>query len=231
MAAMRLAVFMLTFAVPVAAGTVIVQKVKALTPDSQAEDAEAVAIRIAAAASLAAENTKPDEEDKAYDAKDVTVKKQKTKQAEPKQKKEKKAVKAKAKASKGEDEPANVQKADAKPKDGKNASSLPFSDLEPFGREEKAQALTEASINASNKMVDQIEKAEVAETKRSVFRALTRLRGAAVASFDGVANAQVGNIDTYAKDHQYLDQHDVKHLADEEDDVETWAFPSNADFL
>jgi len=127
--------------------------------------------------------------------------------------------------------PAKALKTDAKSKDGKNASSLPFSDLEPFGREEKAQQLTESSIKESNKMVDQIEKAEVAETKRSVFRALTRLRGAAVASFDGVANAQVGNIDTYAKDHQYRDQHDVKHLADEEDDVETWAFPSNADFL
>eukprot|EP00930_Biecheleria_cincta_P075838 TRINITY_DN6303_c0_g2_i1.p1 TRINITY_DN6303_c0_g2~~TRINITY_DN6303_c0_g2_i1.p1 ORF type:complete len:253 (+),score=78.47 TRINITY_DN6303_c0_g2_i1:82-759(+) len=225
---MRLAVFMLSFAVPVAAGPVLVQKPTALTPESQADDAEAVATRIAAAASLAVEVAKPAEQ-KVYAAKDVTGKEQK---AEPKEEKENKAEKVKSKVSKEDDKPAKVQKTDAKPKDGKNASSpLPFSDLEPFGREEKAQQLTEASIKESNKMVDQIEKAEVAETKRSVFRALTRLRGAAVASFDGVANAQVGNIDTYAKEHQYRDQHDVKHLADEEDDVETWAFPSNADFL
>jgi len=230
---MKLAVFVLIFGVPVAAGPVLVQKAAALTPQSQADDADAVATRIVAAAALAEEHAKPEqEEEKVYAAKDVTGKEKKTKQAEPEHNTKKKAEKAKTtKTSEGKHKPAKVQKTDAKAKDGKNASSLPFSDLEPFGREEKAQELTEASIKQSNKMVDQIEKAEVAETKRSVFRALTRLRGAAVASFDGVANAQVGNIDTYAKDHQYLDQHDVKHLADEEDDVETWAFPSNADFL
>ena len=36
-------------------------------------------------------------------------------------------------------------------------------------------------------MVDQLETAEVAEEKRAVFRALTRLHGAAITSFDGVA--------------------------------------------
>lgn len=112
-----------------------------------------------------------------------------------------------------------------------NKTDVPFSDLEPFGREERAQELTEASIKESNRMVDEIEKAEVAETKRSVFRALTRLRGAAVASFDGVAKAQVGNIDVYAKENKFRESHDLKHLAEEEDDVEAWAFPTNADFF
>ena len=51
-------------------------------------------------------------------------------------------------------------------------------------------------------MVDQLERAEVAEEKRSVFRALTRLRGAAITSFDGVARSQTGNIDEYNKIHQ-----------------------------
>ena len=41
--------------------------------------------------------------------------------------------------------------------------------------------------------------AQVAETKRSVFRALTRLRGAAISSFDGIARAQTGNIDESAR--------------------------------
>lgn len=143
-----------------------------------------------------------------------------------------KAAKAETKLIKKHDKDAKQKGDDDAKEDKKNTSeSVPFSDLEPFGREERAQELTEASIKQSNKMVDQIEKAEVAETKRSVFRALTRLRGAAVASFDGVANSQVSNIDGYAKKHQYRDQHDIRHLADEEDDVESWAFPSNADFL
>eukprot|EP00913_Durusdinium_trenchii_P033731 g31577.t1 len=47
-------------------------------------------------------------------------------------------------------------------------------------------------------MVDQLEKAEVAEEKRSVFRALTRLRGVALSSFDGVAEAQSANIQEHA---------------------------------
>ena len=42
-------------------------------------------------------------------------------------------------------------------------------------------------------MVDQLERAEVAEEKRAVFRALTRLRGAAITSFDGVARSQTGD--------------------------------------
>merc|ERR1719160_1742020 len=74
-------------------------------------------------------------------------------------------------------------------------------------------------------MIDQIERAEVAETKRSVYRSLTRLRGAATAAFDGVARSQVGNIDQYATTHRYLDANKVKHLADEESNTDMWAFP------
>lgn len=107
---------------------------------------------------------------------------------------------------------------------------MPYGDLEPFGREDTAQELTEASIRESDRMVDQLERAEVAEEKRAVFRALTRLRGAAIASFDGVARAQTGNIDEYAKTHQWRERHPMKHLASEESDVSKWAFPDNADF-
>lgn len=106
---------------------------------------------------------------------------------------------------------------------------LPFGDMEPFGREATAQQLTEDSIRQSNAMVDQIEKAELAEEQRSVFRALTRLRGAALASFDGVARSATGNIQEYAARGQWRDNHPVTHLAEEEGDVEKWAFPSNAD--
>lgn len=108
-------------------------------------------------------------------------------------------------------------------------TAMPYGDLEPFGREDTAQELTEDSIRESDGMVDQLERAEVAEEKRAVFRALTRLRGAAITSFDGIARSQTGNIDEYNKVHQWRGTHPLHHLADEESDVSKWAFPDNAD--
>jgi len=103
--------------------------------------------------------------------------------------------------------------------------TMPYQDFEVFGRSDTADDLTRKSIEESDKMIDQIEKAEVAETKRSTYRALTRLRGAATAAFDGVARTQVGNIDEYAKTNRYLDTNKIRHLADEESNTEYWAFP------
>jgi len=108
-------------------------------------------------------------------------------------------------------------------------TEMPYGELEPFGREDTAQELTEASIRESDEMVDQLERAEVAEEKRAVFRALTRLRGAAITSFDGVARSQTGNIDEYNKVHKWRSTHPLRHLANEESDVSKWAFPDNAD--
>jgi len=110
-------------------------------------------------------------------------------------------------------------------------TQMPYGDLEPFGREDTAQELTESSIKESDGMVDQLERAEVAEEKRSVFRALTRLRGAAITSYDGVARSQSNNVDEYSKTHKFRKAHPLHHLADEESDVTKWAFPDNADFL
>lgn len=110
-------------------------------------------------------------------------------------------------------------------------TAMPYGDLEPFGREDTAQELTESSVRESDQMVDQLERAEVAEEKRSVFRALTRLRGAAITSFDGVARSQTGNIDEYNKIHKWRKTHPLHHLADEESDITKWAFPDNADFV
>jgi len=109
-------------------------------------------------------------------------------------------------------------------------TDMPYGELEPFGREDTAQELTESSIKESDEMVDQLERAEVAEEKRSVFRALTRLRGAAITSYDGVARSQTGNIDEYNKVHKWRKTHPLHHLADEESDISKWAFPDNADF-
>eukprot|EP00928_Gymnodinium_smaydae_P060292 TRINITY_DN4390_c1_g2_i2.p1 TRINITY_DN4390_c1_g2~~TRINITY_DN4390_c1_g2_i2.p1 ORF type:complete len:415 (-),score=95.42 TRINITY_DN4390_c1_g2_i2:135-1286(-) len=108
-------------------------------------------------------------------------------------------------------------------------TDMPYGEIEPFGRENTAQELTEASIRESNAMVDQLERAEIAEEKRAVFRALTRLRGAAIASFDGVARAQTMNIDEYNKVNKWRNSHPLNHLANEESDVSKWAFPNEAD--
>jgi len=108
-------------------------------------------------------------------------------------------------------------------------TEMPYGELEPFGREDTAQELTEASIRESDEMVDQLERAEVAEEKRAVFRALTRLRGAAITAFDGIARTQTGNIDEYNKTHKWRKAHPMHHLADEESDISKWAFPDDAD--
>merc|ERR1719162_1458552 len=100
--------------------------------------------------------------------------------------------------------------------------SIPFGHLEAFGREDTAAELTEASIDESNKMIDQIERAVVSETKRSMFRALTRLRGATIANFDGMANAQSANIDQYTKAKVWTGSHELNHLATQEGKVEEW---------
>lgn len=106
-------------------------------------------------------------------------------------------------------------------------TDMPYGDLEPFGREDTAQELTESSIKESDAMVDQLERAEVAEEKRAVFRALTRLRGAAIASFDGIARSQTGVIDEYNQQHQWRGSHPLHHLAAEESDISKWAFPDS----
>jgi len=108
-------------------------------------------------------------------------------------------------------------------------TEMPYGELEPFGREDTAQELTDQSVQESDEMVDQLERAEVAEEKRAVFRSLTRLRGAAITSFDGIARSQTGNIDEYNHVHKWRQTHPLHHLADEESDVSKWAFPDNAD--
>eukprot|EP00933_Yihiella_yeosuensis_P026470 TRINITY_DN2053_c0_g1_i1.p1 TRINITY_DN2053_c0_g1~~TRINITY_DN2053_c0_g1_i1.p1 ORF type:complete len:378 (+),score=104.30 TRINITY_DN2053_c0_g1_i1:139-1134(+) len=107
---------------------------------------------------------------------------------------------------------------------------MPGDSLEAFGREDTAQELTDSSVTESNAMIDQLERAEVAEEKRSVFRALTRLRGVAISGFDGIAKSQTNNIANYAAQNSWREKHPIKMLAEEESDYTTWAFPKNADF-
>merc|ERR1719424_2495942 len=106
--------------------------------------------------------------------------------------------------------------------------AVPFGKLESFGREDTAAELTEASITESNSMIDQIEKAVISETKRSMFRALTRLRGATIASYDGMANSQSANVANHAKSKSWTKKHKLNHLAKQEGNYENWAFPKDA---
>jgi len=200
------------------------------------------------------EKKEDDDKDEKKDTKEKKEKKEdkdekKTEKKEKKEKKEEKEDKDEPKAPAGlevEDEDEKPEPvAEKKPKKAKKVkregvepsgsafdidAEMPYGDLEPFGREDTAQELTEASIKESNAMVDQLERAEVAEEKRAVFRALTRLRGAAITSFDGVARSQTGNIDEYNKVNKWRAAHPIHHLANEESDVARWAFPDNADF-
>jgi len=162
---------------------------------------------------------------------DEAAKKEKKVEEEKEEKKEeeKKKKEKKTETPEEEDEPSEKPVKVEESKSLDIDTAMPYGDLEPFGREDTAQELTENSIKESDEMVDQLERAEVAEEKRAVFRALTRLRGAAITSFDGVARSQTGNIDEYNKVNQWRGTHPLHHLADEESDVSKWAFPDNAD--
>lgn len=102
----------------------------------------------------------------------------------------------------------------------------PNAGIEPFGQEEAAAEVTEDSIAQSNGMIDQIENAQAIEAKRAVFRALTKLRGATIASYDGIAKSHIKNVEDYAEAHKWRLEHPMRHLAEEEADVERWAFPN-----
>jgi len=97
--------------------------------------------------------------------------------------------------------------------------------VEPFGQEDPARELTSDSVKQSDGMIDQIENTQGIESKRAVYRALTKLRGATIASYDGMAKAHLKNVDRYNKAHKWRDDHPVRHLAEEEDDTHVWAFP------
>merc|ERR1719329_98604 len=108
-----------------------------------------------------------------------------------------------------------------------NSEPVPFptGGETPFGRQETGNKLTASSITESESMVDQIEQAQSMESKRAVFRALTRLRGLTIASYDSIAKAHMANVDEYARTHKWRETHHIRHLAEEEADIDNWAFP------
>lgn len=96
-----------------------------------------------------------------------------------------------------------------------------------FGGKSKADEFTAGSVEETNAMVDQIEKAQAAEEKRASYRALTRLRGVMTASYDNIAHSHMDNIHKYNQEHNWRKENHIRHLAEEEkDDVEKWAAQS-----
>ena len=67
-----------------------------------------------------------------------------------------------------------------------------------FGKEDTAKELQDHAAKTQDTLVDAVENAEVAEIKRAVFRALTRLRAATIKEFDTIARLETQAIDASA---------------------------------
>ena len=134
---MQLTRILLAFVVPVAAGPVI-SSASTLNPeDSQAGDAENVATRIAETASQLAEETAVPENKsvaKKQAADESSTTKKPTKEAPSEKKTSTKVAKSEKKPSKAHKKKVKQESAKA---DSQSTESLPFSDLEPFGREQR----------------------------------------------------------------------------------------------
>merc|ERR550514_2511213 len=85
---------------------------------------------------------------------------------------------------KGHEEPApEAEAANEMTKD----LEVNFNKIAPFGKEDTAHELQSHASKTQDTLVDAVENAEVAEIKRAVFRALTRLRAATIKEFDTIA--------------------------------------------
>jgi hypothetical protein len=96
-----------------------------------------------------------------------------------------------------------------------------FNKIAPFGKEDTAKELQDHASKTQDTLVDAVENAEVAEIKRSVFRALTRLRAAAIKEFDTIARLETQAIDAYNDAHHYRGENPLSHMHEDEAPVET----------
>jgi len=96
-----------------------------------------------------------------------------------------------------------------------------FNKIAPFGKEDTAKELQDHASKTQDTLVDAVENAEVAEIKRSVFRALTRLRAGAIKEFDTIARLETQAIDAYNDAHHYRGENPLDHLHEDEAPVET----------
>merc|ERR1719456_1080828 len=85
--------------------------------------------------------------------------------------------------------------------------------IAPFGKEDTARELQSHAARTQDTLVDAIENAEVAEIKRSVFRALTRLRAAEIKEFDTIARLETQAIDEYNDNHHYRAENPLEYIS------------------
>jgi len=91
-----------------------------------------------------------------------------------------------------------------------------FNKIAPFGKEDTAKELQDHAAKTQDTLVDAVENAEVAEIKRAVFRALTRLRAATIKEFDTIARLETQAIDAYNDAHHYRAENPLTHLHEDE---------------
>eukprot|EP00401_Gymnodinium_catenatum_P045244 CAMPEP_0117522580 /NCGR_PEP_ID=MMETSP0784-20121206/34280_1 /TAXON_ID=39447 /ORGANISM="" /LENGTH=206 /DNA_ID=CAMNT_0005318655 /DNA_START=73 /DNA_END=693 /DNA_ORIENTATION=+ len=84
--------------------------------------------------------------------------------------------------------------------------------ITPFGREDTGKALQNLAASTQDTLVDAVENAEVAEIKRAVFRALTRLRAAEIKEFDTIARLETQAIDEYNDVHHYRAENPIDYI-------------------
>jgi len=119
-----------------------------------------------------------------------------------------------------------LHKADGAPEDDlakemTHDLEMNFNKIAPFGKEDTAKELQDHAAKTQDTLVDAVENAEVAEIKRAVFRALTRLRAATIKEFDTIARLETQAIDAYNDAHHYRAENPLAHLHEDEAPVET----------
>jgi len=92
--------------------------------------------------------------------------------------------------------------------------------IAPFGKEDTATELTKHAERTQDTLVDAVENAEVAEVKRAVFRALTRLRAASIKEFDTIARLETQAIDEYNDAHHYRAENPLSYIHSNENAVQ-----------
>merc|ERR1719356_1109917 len=87
-----------------------------------------------------------------------------------------------------------------------------FNKIAPFGKEDTAKEWQDHAARTQDTLVDAVENAVVAEMKRAVFRALTRLRAAEIKEFDTIARLETQAIDEYNDNHHYRAENPLDYI-------------------
>jgi len=120
-------------------------------------------------------------------------------------------------------EPAPIQAASQAPQAEQGVQGAKIA---PFGKEDTAAELQNHAAKTQDTLVDAVENAEVAEIKRAVFRALTRLRAASIKEFDTIARLETQAIDEYNDAHHYRAENPLSYIHNDEPQVTEDKFTS-----